>query len=149
MIVREALPKDASQIIKFQLDMALETEGLKLDKTTVHQGVDAVFNNPSKGTYYVMENEGKVIASLLTTFEWSDWRNGTVLWIQSVFVTKDFRRNGVFSKMYAFIKNKVETDRSLKGIRLYVEQNNHRAQAVYEKLEMTSEHYNMYEWLKN
>jgi len=23
---------------------------------------------------------------LLTTFEWSDWRNGTILWIQSVYV---------------------------------------------------------------
>ena len=149
MIVREATTKDARAIAEFQLKMALETENIQLDKNTVDLGVQAVFNDPSKGTYYVAEKEGNVITSLLTTFEWSDWRNGTVLWIQSVFVLPEFRGNGVYKKMYRHIQKLVEQDNRLKGIRLYVDQSNLRAQQVYSKLNMSAEHYQLFEWLKN
>jgi len=148
MKIRPAILKDAATIVRFQLAMAKETEDLLLDLPTVEKGVAAVFNDPSKGCYYIAEVDGQMVASLLTTFEWSDWRNGTVLWIQSVFVIQEYRRHGVFSAMYNYIKQQVETDSSLKGLRLYVEQNNTRARAVYEKLGMTAEHYQMYEWLK-
>lgn len=147
--IREANTTDSATIVQFQLKMAFETEQLQLDPSTVEKGVAAVFADPSKGTYYVAESNGKVVASLLTTFEWSDWRNGTVLWIQSVFVEEPFRRNGVYSAMYRHIKNKVEQTPGLKGIRLYVETNNRRAQAVYERSGMTAEHYQLYEWLKD
>ncbi|HKJ41016.1 MAG TPA: GNAT family N-acetyltransferase [Sunxiuqinia sp.] len=149
MIVREATPTDAGAIAEFQLQMALETENLQLDKPTVDLGVQAVFNDQSKGTYYVAEKNDQVIASLLTTFEWSDWRNGTVLWIQSVFVLPEFRGNGVYKKMYQHIQHCVEQDDRLKGIRLYVDQTNVRAQKVYSKLNMSAEHYQLFEWLKD
>lgn len=148
MQVRQAIPSDAAAIVQFQIEMAKETEDYILDRPTVEKGVAAVFNDSGKGTYYVAEDKGKVIASLLTTYEWSDWRNGTVLWVQSVFVVGEYRRKGVFSAIYQHIKTKVENDETLKGIRLYVEQNNSRAQAVYENAGMTAEHYQMYEWLK-
>lgn len=149
MIVREATPEDAESIVEFQLKMAMETENLQLDKETVVQGVQAVFDDSSKGTYYVAEKNEKVIASLLTTFEWSDWRNGTVLWIQSVFVLPEFRGNGVYKKMYQHIQHSVEQNNQLKGIRLYVDQTNLRAQKVYSKLNMSAEHYQLFEWLKD
>ena len=148
MQIREANPADADAIVQFQLEMAKETENIELDRPTVEKGVAAVFDDPDKGTYYVAEHEEKVIASLLTTYEWSDWRNGTVLWVQSVYVVKEYRRKGVFSAIYQHVKNKVLNDESLKGIRLYVEHNNNRAQAVYTKSGMTAEHYQLYEWLK-
>lgn len=146
--IREAVAADAAAIVEFQILMARETEDFELHQPTVQKGVEAVFDDPSKGRYYVAEIDGKVIASLLTTYEWSDWRNGTVLWVQSVFVVSEFRKKGVFSSIYRHVKKQVEEDESLKGIRLYVEQNNRRAQAVYEKAGMTAEHYQMYEWLK-
>lgn len=148
MQVREAISSDTAAIVQFQIEMAKETEDYHLDRPTVEKGVAAVFADHGKGTYYVAEDKGKVIASLLTTYEWSDWRNGTVLWVQSVYVINEYRRKGVFSAIYQHIKSKVVNDESLKGIRLYVEQNNSRAQAVYEKAGMTAEHYQMYEWLK-
>lgn len=146
--IREAVAADAAAIVEFQILMARETEDFELHQPTVQKGVEAVFDDPSKGRYYVAEIDGKVIASLLTTYEWSDWRNGTVLWVQSVFVVSEFRKKGVFSSIYRHVKKQVEEDESLKGIRLYVEQNNRRAQTVYEKAGMTAEHYQMYEWLK-
>ncbi len=147
MIIRKAKKDDAGQIAAFQLDMAQETESLQLDKNIVDRGVAQVFSDPSKGTYYVSEKKGRVIASLMTTYEWSDWRNGTVLWIQSVYVLPEFRGNGVYKKMYRHIQQLVEQDEQLKGIRLYVDQSNTRAQQVYQKLGMTAEHYQLFEWL--
>jgi ribosomal protein S18 acetylase RimI-like enzyme len=84
----------------------------------------------------------------MTTFEWSDWRNGTVLWIQSVYVEKAFRGKGVYKMMYAFIRQMVEENADLCGIRLYVDKSNLPAQKVYESLDMNGEHYTVYEWMK-
>lgn len=148
MHIRKAMPTDAGSIAGFQQAMAHETEGLKLDDQILTAGVKAVFDDPSKGNYYVAEIDGKVVASLLTTFEWSDWRNGTVLWIQSVYVMPDYRKQGVYKAMYQHIKTFVEKDPSLKGIRLYAEKTNLTAHKVYENSGMSAEHYQLYEWLK-
>lgn len=148
MIVRKATPEDALQITTFQIAMALETENIVLDQETVTLGVKAVFSDSTKGNYFIAEEGGQVIASLLTTFEWSDWRNGTVLWIQSVYVLPEFREKGTYKALYRHIRTMVEQDNSLKGIRLYADKSNTKAQKVYEKLEMTAEHYQLYEWLK-
>ena len=86
--VRDAVFADRQNIVEFQLAMAQETEGLALNKEIVDLGVEAVFRDPSKGFYYVAEDDGKIIGSLLTTFEWSDWRNGQIIWILSVYVRK-------------------------------------------------------------
>ena len=149
MTIREATKNDSEWIAGFQMAMAFETEQLRLNRETVNKGVAAVFDDPSKGTYYVAEKEGQVVASLLTTFEWSDWRNGTILWIQSVFVLPEHRGTGVYKKMYQHIRRLVESTDGLKGIRLYVDQTNLKAQQVYKKTGMTAEHYQLFEWLKN
>ncbi|HSF39258.1 MAG TPA: GNAT family N-acetyltransferase [Thermoanaerobaculia bacterium] len=146
--IREARPGDAPVIVDFQIRMARSTEGLELDFDTVTRGVAAVFADPAKGTYWVAESEDRVIGSLLTTFEWSDWRNGTVLWIQSVYVLPEWRRRGVYKSLYEHLKRQVERSPGLRGLRLYVDQRNTAAQQVYERLGMTKEHYQMYEWLK-
>ncbi|NOR74198.1 MAG: GNAT family N-acetyltransferase [Draconibacterium sp.] len=148
MIVRKATSNDLSKIVDFQLLMAKETENILLDKKIVTKGVLAVLNDNSKGQYYVAELNGKVMSSLLTTFEWSDWRNGTVLWIQSVYVLPEFRRKGVYRTMYSFIKGEVLNDQNLKGIRLYADKSNYLAQKTYKTLGMSPDHYVTFEWLK-
>ncbi len=84
--IRKATPEDAAVIIDFQQKMAWETEQMKLDPEIISKGVNAVFTDPSRGQYWVAEDEGKVVASLLITYEWSDWRNCNVWWFQSVYV---------------------------------------------------------------
>jgi GNAT superfamily N-acetyltransferase len=148
MIIRQANITDSASIVEFQLAMALETEQLELHKPTVVKGVAAVFTDPSKGIYYVADVNGHVVGSLLTTFEWSDWRNGTVLWIQSVYVRPEFRKRSIFSRLYKFIQEQVASNPDLRGIRLYADKTNTSAHGVYEHLGMTSEHYQMYEWMK-
>lgn len=148
MKVRKATHTDLDSIVEFQLKMANETEGIELDKPTVTKGVSAVLTDNSKGQYYVAEIDGNVVSSLLTTFEWSDWRNGTILWIQSVYVRPESRRKGVYKNMYAHIKTLVLNDENLNGIRLYADKSNKPAQTTYKKLGMSPDHYVTFEWLK-
>lgn len=146
MNIRISNRDDLHVIIDFQLKMAIESEGLALDKERLSKGVAAVYDNPEKGIYYVAEENRQVIASMLTTYEWSDWRNGTVLWIQSVYVIPEFRGKGVYRQMYEFLKEKVNSEPGLLGLRLYVEKDNINAQKVYERTGMDGEHYRMFEW---
>ena len=148
MKVRKATIKDYQSIVNFQQAMARETEGIELLLDPLEKGVKAVLEDPSKGIYYVAEINKKVVSSLLTTYEWSDWRNGTVLWIQSVFVLPEYRRKGVYRNMYSHLKNKVTKDGRLKGIRLYADKSNRAAHKTYENLGMSQDHYVTFEWLK-
>ncbi|HQB48983.1 MAG TPA: GNAT family N-acetyltransferase, partial [Bacteroidales bacterium] len=134
--VKEASPEDQEMIIGFQIDMAWETEKVKLDENTIRIGVQNVFKNPNLGRYYVAKANNLIVASLLITYEWSDWRNSIVLWIQSVYVIPKYRKRGVFRKMYENIKQQVERDNEIAGIRLYMVHNNRIAAHVYEKLGM-------------
>ena len=125
--------------------MALETEGKTLDESLVTPGVAAVFATPDKGFYIVAEIDGAVVGSLLITYEWSDWRNATFLWIQSVFVDADYRRQGVYTAMHNHVLSLTEADEGLCGVRLYVERTNLAAQQTYKSLGMDHSHYDMYE----
>lgn len=145
--IRTAKPADAPAIIDFQLKMAWETEKMTLSPEIVGRGVNAVFKDRSRGQYYVAESDGKVVASLLITCEWSDWRNCNVWWFQSVYVLPEFRRRGIFGKMYMHVKSRAEEE-GVAGLRLYVETGNSRAKKTYEALGMSSEHYSFYEWMR-
>lgn len=145
--IRKATSSDANVIIDFQQKMAWETEHMNLVPAIVSKGVNAVFEDNNRGQYWVAENDGVAVASLLITFEWSDWRNCNVWWFQSVYVLPEFRRTGIFKSMYMHIKNEAERE-GIPGLRLYVETNNFPAQQTYEALGMKSLHYKMYEWMK-
>jgi len=147
LTIRKARPEDAPAIIDFQQKMAWETEKLALATGIVTKGVNALFSNPSYGQYWVAEENDVVISSLLITYEWSDWRNTNVWWFQSVYVLPEYRRKGIFRSMYLKIKEEADKE-GVAGLRLYVETNNNRAKATYESLGMHSEHYTMYEWLR-
>jgi GNAT superfamily N-acetyltransferase len=146
--IREAESAEWQVIAGFQIKMAKETEDELLDSDIVSEGVQAVFNNPELGRYYVAEAEGQIIASLLITYEWSDWRNATVWWIQSVYVIPQFRKKGVFRRMYAYIRSQVSSRDDVSGIRLYMVSHNTNAGQVYEKLGMDGKKYRMFEWMK-
>ena len=144
--IREATPDDAGAIIRFQQAMAMETERLELDTGTVTKGVMAVFHDPKKGQYYVAEENNSVVASLMITYEWSDWRNANVWWFQSVYVLPEYRRKGIFSLMFEYVK-KAGVAEGIAGLRLYVEAENIRAQSTYEAMGMDGGHYRTYEWM--
>ncbi len=146
--IREATTKDISLIVSFQLKMAMESEEMLLDKAILENGVNAVFEDQNKGRYYVAGFENQIVGSMLNTYEWSDWRNGIIIWFQSVYVMPEYRKNGIFKNMYQHIKNIVEKNDQYKGMRLYVDVGNLKAQKVYADMGMVGDHYFTYEWMK-
>lgn len=148
ILYRPAARPDIATIADFQVAMALETEQLALDRATVIAGVTGVFDQPERGYYYVAEEDGAVVASLLITREWSDWRNGEVWWIQSVYVVPAARRRGIYAGLYRYVQALVADNPAIRGLRLYVDQSNAAAQAVYTQLGMNGEHYRVFEWMK-
>jgi ribosomal protein S18 acetylase RimI-like enzyme len=145
MKIRKARLTDAAVIADFNARLAWETEQLKLDAQTIRRGVRAVLNDAARGTYFVVEVDGAVIGQLLITHEWSDWRNGNFWWIQSVYVAAAHRQSGVFRALFDYVQKLAQTRRDVCGLRLYVEQNNDRAQQTYAKLGMTKTHYEVFE----
>jgi len=144
MHVREATLHDLEALIEGNAAMAVETEHLHLDPSTLRAGVAALLEGRAPGTYRVCEIEGRVVGQILVTYEWSDWRNRTVWWIQSVYVQPEFRGRGVYRSLYAAV---VEAARAAgaAGLRLYVDARNARAQAVYTALGMNGDHYRVFE----
>src|SRR6266536_972943 len=94
--IRRAHPADAPVIADFNIRLAEESEHLRLDRACVAAGVAAVLGDTRKGIYFLAEANGAVVGQLMITYEWSDWRNGNLWWIQSVYVQKEFRAQGVF-----------------------------------------------------
>jgi len=145
IIIRSASPDDISDIAQFNIAMAQETEERQLDPETIQSGVSGVIQNHAHGFYLIAERDQVTVGSLLITFEWSDWRNGTLWWIQSVYVKPEHRRTGVFKALYDAVIARARAAKSVRGIRLYVEQENLDAQSVYQKLSMQKTPYQMFE----
>ena len=148
VLYRAAQRSDLDVIVGFQVAMARETEDVTLDRDICTRGVAAVLDDPSRGRYYVAASNDRVVASLLLTYEWSDWRNGMVWWIQSVYVIPEMRGQRVYAGLYEYVKRLAELDDTIRGIRLYVDRRNTRAQQVYTRLGMNGEHYQVFEWMK-
>ena len=146
--VRNATVDDAHVLAEFNRNIALETEGLQLIPEVILDGVNALFENPARGFYVVAEVRGELVASLMVTTEWSDWRNGNFWWIQSVYVARDWRRRGLYRLLYRHIEQLAAQDENVCGFRLYVERENHVAQKTYTALGMTEKRYKMFEQLK-
>jgi ribosomal protein S18 acetylase RimI-like enzyme len=147
MRIRLATPADAGVLIEFNAAMAFETEGKELLTDVIGAGVRSLLGNPAAG-FYLLAEQDSAVGSLMITKEWSDWRNGTFWWIQSVYVRPEFRRQGVYRNLYRHVQELASKDPAVCGFRLYVERENERAQATYSALGMKPTHYLVFEELK-
>ena len=141
IFIRDAVPADAGTIAEYNTCLALESEGMKLAPEVIGPGVEALLADRSRGRYWVAEVDGNVVGQIMVTYEWSDWRNGTIWWIQSVYVHGDYRRGGVFSALYRHVESLARRDPQVCGIRLYVDCGNSRAQRTYASLGMVMTDY--------
>ena len=129
--------------------MARETEGRALDRDRLRRGTLAVLRSPEKGFYLVAEGSSKaerpMVGQLMVTYEWSDWRNATFWWIQSVYVIPRWRRRGVYRRMHEFVLNEARSRGDVCGVRLYVEEKNSAAQAAYARVGLAHAPYRVFE----
>ena len=142
--VRPAGVQDLEWLIAGNLALAEETERMRLDEETLRRGIRALLESRAPGRYWVAELDGRVVGQLLITFEWSDWRNRMVWWIQSVFVVPDARGRDVLRTLYNTARREALAA-GAGGLRLYVDTTNMPAQAAYAALGMKGDHYRVFE----
>jgi len=138
---------DTDALIQCNVSMARETEGKELPIEIISSGVRNLLKNPHLGFYVVAENQGEIRGSLMVTTEWSDWRSGFFWWIQSVYVRPEFRRQGIYRRLYEYVKGRIVHETNVCGLRLYVERKNTVAQSTYKALGMLETPYKIYEEL--
>ena len=98
--VRDAQLGDLAGIVEYNRLLALETEDKVLAPEVLSRGVEALLGDSSRGRYFIAEVDDRTVGQLMITYEWSDWRNGCIWWFQSVYVDGDFRRRGVFRRLF-------------------------------------------------
>jgi len=143
--IRDAETADAAIIAEFNRLLAAESEDITLDPETVAGGVAALLADPSLGRYWLAERDGEVVGQIMTTREWSDWRNGMLWWIQSVYVRPEARGRGIFSALYRHVERLARETPGIGGLRLYVDDRNERARRVYEAMGMEDGGYRVME----
>lgn len=132
--IRDAVPADAETLTRFNVQLAWDSEELRLDPERVRRGVEAVLAGKAEARYFVVEVDGNLAGQMMFTREWSDWRNGWLYWVQSVFVDTPYRRRGLFRQLFEYARDVAAADPECLAIRLYVEQDNQRAQDAYVRL---------------
>lgn len=137
---RRAQPAESDALVSLILAMALESEGQVLDEATLRTGIEAVFQNPTLGVYWVIANGDTLIGCTLITTEWSDWNNAPYWWVQSLYIQPEWRGQGLFEKLLSTLEVAARSQ-NVRELRLYVEQNNQRAIRVYRRSGFESDHY--------
>lgn len=134
----------AERLSAWNVAMALETEGIALDRDTAMKGAVAAINGEAGAWYVQAFVAGEVVGQCMITPEWSDWRNRRVWWFQSVYVPPAWRGRGIFRALYEHVVKEAR-EAGAGGLRLYVDRRNTRAQQVYRALGMDGSHYAVYE----
>ena len=151
MVIRKATMKDSAVVAQFNRDLAWESEHLRLNRAIAARGVKAVLKDPGKGIYFLAvlpspEGKREIAGQLMITLEWSDWRNGMFWWIQSVYVRKEFRGQGVFRALYRHVLQRARRQKNVCALRLYVEKENAAALRTYKKLGMKETYYRIFDY---
>ena len=139
--MRQGTSGDLEFLVEANAAMALETEALQLDRARLREGVRVALGDPKRASYWVARFGERPVGCLMITREWSDWRNGWVWWIQSVFVAPNARGRGVYRTLHRAVLDAARDAGDVVGLRLYVDRNNLRAQAVYRREGMEPSHY--------
>lgn len=144
LVIRQAGAQDRDRIVLFNQAMARETEGRELGRKTLVRGVEKILSDPRRGRYFVAETDGQIVGQVSVTTEWSDWRNAEVWWLQSVYVSKRHRREGVYRALHEHVRRLAKEESAI-GLRLYVERDNAAAQATYRSMGLAESGYLMFE----
>ena len=145
IVIRPARVEDTPTIVRFNVALAAESEGLQLEARTVEAGVRSMFADPALGRYLLaLSAAGEIMGQVMITTEWSDWRNCMIWWLQSVYTAPDHRGRGVFRKLCGWVAE--EAGRNGCRLRLYVERDNARAIAAYKALGFRRSGYDVMEF---
>ena len=142
--IRKAHKNDLAILVNNNQALAQETEALELNKDVLQDGIKQALKR-KECHYFVAVMAGKVVGQTMITYEWSDWRNGIIWWVQSVYVHPNYRKQGVFRSLFLHIENLARNHPKVKAIRLYVMSSNNIGKLTYQSLGMNDLGYIVFE----
>ncbi|MCA9050177.1 MAG: GNAT family N-acetyltransferase [Planctomycetaceae bacterium] len=145
LLVRKAVLTDVEAIVDMNCRLAQETENLVLDPVVVRAGAEQALMLSEEVSYFVAEMQQQLVGQLMLTREWSDWRNGWIAWLQSVYVRREFRQQGVFRSLLNVARTDLSRRTDCRLLRLYVEDNNSDAMQTYARLGFRDANYRVLE----
>ena len=128
--VRKALLTDLPNIVSLYLENS-NRHWADFNKQMLASGLRTLISSPSKGFQMVAEVEYDIIGMLRISPEWSPLRDSSFWWIENVYVKPNWRRKGVYRKMYKYVYDSAKGNPKICGIRLYTDQNNTAARKTY------------------
>lgn len=144
-LCRPATATDVDMIANFNAELVRETEHREIDRDTLRRGAHRGLELFPEVRYFIAEFEGKPVGQIMLTREWSDWRDGWLLWLQSVYVREEHRRKGVFRELLQYCLQSTYDSNDIAGLRLYVENDNAAAQDVYRRTQFSDAGYRVME----
>ncbi|MCK5406125.1 MAG: GNAT family N-acetyltransferase [Candidatus Krumholzibacteria bacterium] len=145
VVVRDATPDDIEFIADCNCLLAEETEDKTLDRSVLVSGLRRGFASPGMCRYFIAESGGRRAGMTMLTYELTDWRDGVIWWLQSVYVLPDFRNLGVFRTVYHHIERLARSSAEVRALRLYVRRDNRHALETYKALGMSDAGYEVLE----
>jgi ribosomal protein S18 acetylase RimI-like enzyme len=145
VIVRDATTDDIDFIVECNCLLGTETEDKTIDRDLLTSGVHLGFSRPELCRYFIAEVAGRAAGMTMVTYELTDWRDGVIWWLQSVYVLPDFRNLGVFRAVYHHIETLARRSSEVRTLRLYVRSDNERAMRTYRAMGMTHAGYEVFE----
>jgi GNAT superfamily N-acetyltransferase len=143
--VRDATLDDADFIVACNTRLGEETEGKALDGRVLAAGVRRGLRRPELCRYFIAEAGDERVATTMVTYELTDWRDGVIWWLQSVYVLPEYRRRGVFRAVYRHVESAARASGDARALRLYVRNDNPRAMRTYTSLGMAPAGYEVLE----
>lgn len=145
MRIRDATGDDVELIATFNERLADDSNDKRPDPAVLRRGVQRALRTPTLSRYFLAEVDGEPVGQLMLTYELSDWRDGVIHWIQSVYVRPEHRGTGVFRALFDHVAALGKADPDCCALRLYVLRENERARAAYTRCGMTESDYLVYE----
>lgn len=131
MKIRRAQRSDAKIIAENNVALALESEHTTLSFEQTLMGILSVIDDECKG-FYIVAEEDTIIGQVLVTYEWSDWKNTPMWWIQSLYIDKKWRKKGVMTALIDEVRQQAKA-MYVANLKLYVHKDNISALEAYEK----------------
>jgi len=133
LTLEQATISDLPALVDLTLKEALEAENRELNRSVVEEGVRAALENPKLAKYWVLKAaDDESIASISVVREWSDWNAGFYWWIQSLFIQKDYRGQGLLQQLFSRVQLEARKADAVE-LRLYVHRKNLPACRAYER----------------
>ena len=143
--IRRGDARDLRAIVDLNTAMAVELGSKVVSSTRLKDGVAAVLESNDRGFYVLADSAGPVIGVLHVIPEWNPWRNSYFWKVENVFVSREWRRKGVYRAMHDYVLEAAQGNTDVCGIRLFAVESNVGARRTYEGVGMTQEPSRLFE----